>query len=342
MSPACRSCATMPDDTVLAMKLDERCAVIALTHDPKLDDHGADGGAEVAGVLRRRARLAREQRQAPRATRATSTSRDDEIARLHGPIGLYIGSRTPPEIAISILAEVTAVKNGVALPEMCDDRRREGEARALGRMRDGVAPMHWSPAVSKRRDPERLCSDVVAAHRPASLEISTCCVVLPVSVGTVAGTLAIASAAIAAHACLRPPSTSPRRPTAGPQTAVFAGGCFWGVEAVFRHVAGVSRAVSGYAGGTTKKPTYEMVSSGTDRPRRSGGGDVRSGRRSRTASFSACSSRSRTTRRSSTGRGRTSARSIARRSSTPTPSSGASRRPISRSSAPPRRSRARS
>ncbi|HEU4614029.1 MAG TPA: XdhC family protein, partial [Kofleriaceae bacterium] len=38
-----------------------------------------------------------------------------EIARLHGPIGLYIGSRTPPEIAISILAEITAVKNGVDL-----------------------------------------------------------------------------------------------------------------------------------------------------------------------------------------------------------------------------------
>ena len=47
-----------------------------------------------------------------------------------------------------------------------------------------------------------------------------------------------------------------------PQTAVFAGGCFWGVEAVFRHVKGVSRAVSGYAGGTTKNPSYEQVSSG--------------------------------------------------------------------------------
>ncbi len=47
-----------------------------------------------------------------------------------------------------------------------------------------------------------------------------------------------------------------------PQTAVFAGGCFWGVEAVFRHVKGVSRAVSGYAGGTTKNPTYEQVSGG--------------------------------------------------------------------------------
>ena len=43
---------------------------------------------------------------------------DAQIARLHGPIGLYIGSRTPPEIAVSILAEVTAVKNGVALPDI--------------------------------------------------------------------------------------------------------------------------------------------------------------------------------------------------------------------------------
>ena len=49
----------------------------------------------------------------------------------------------------------------------------------------------------------------------------------------------------------------------GPQTAVFAGGCFWGVEAVFRHVKGVSSAVSGYAGGAAKAADYETVSSGT-------------------------------------------------------------------------------
>lgn len=47
-----------------------------------------------------------------------------------------------------------------------------------------------------------------------------------------------------------------------PQTAVFAGGCFWGVEAVFRHVKGVSRAVSGYAGGAANTAEYDMVSTG--------------------------------------------------------------------------------
>ena len=46
-------------------------------------------------------------------------------------------------------------------------------------------------------------------------------------------------------------------------TAVFAGGCFWGVEAVFRHVKGVRSAVSGYAGGTKSSPSYEDVSTGS-------------------------------------------------------------------------------
>src|ERR687885_1490212 len=45
-------------------------------------------------------------------------------------------------------------------------------------------------------------------------------------------------------------------------TAVFAGGCFWGIEAVFEHVKGVQSATSGYAGGTTASPSYEEVSSG--------------------------------------------------------------------------------
>ncbi len=54
----------------------------------------------------------------------------------------------------------------------------------------------------------------------------------------------------------------PATAASGMQTAVFAGGCFWGVEAVYRHVKGVSSAVSGYAGGTTKNPDYSMVGSG--------------------------------------------------------------------------------
>ena len=45
-------------------------------------------------------------------------------------------------------------------------------------------------------------------------------------------------------------------------TAVFAGGCFWGVEAVFEHVKGVKSAVSGYAGGSVATPSYELVSTG--------------------------------------------------------------------------------
>ena len=44
---------------------------------------------------------------------------------------------------------------------------------------------------------------------------------------------------------------------------MFAGGCFWGVEAVFEHVKGVTSAVSGYAGGTTRSPTYGEVSTGS-------------------------------------------------------------------------------
>src|SRR5690349_24524276 len=49
---------------------------------------------------------------------------------------------------------------------------------------------------------------------------------------------------------------------AGQQTIVFAGGCFWGVQAVFQHVKGVVSATSGYAGGTVKNPSYEAVCTG--------------------------------------------------------------------------------
>jgi xanthine dehydrogenase accessory factor len=108
---------TMPDDTVVAMELDERCAVIALTHDPKLDDlallEALKSRAFYVGALGSRANNAKRRKR----LREFDVT-DAQIARLHGPIGLYIGSRTPPEIAVSILAEVTAVKNGVALPDV--------------------------------------------------------------------------------------------------------------------------------------------------------------------------------------------------------------------------------
>jgi xanthine dehydrogenase accessory factor len=110
--PGVRLVRTMPDDTVQAMKPDERSAVVALTHDPKLDDlalmEALKSRAFYVGAIGSRANN-EKRRERLREFDVTV----DEIARLHGPIGLYIGSRTPPEIAISILAEITAIKNGV-------------------------------------------------------------------------------------------------------------------------------------------------------------------------------------------------------------------------------------
>jgi xanthine dehydrogenase accessory factor len=108
---------TMPDDTVVDMKLDERCAVVALTHDPKLDDmallEALKSRAFYVGALGSRANNLKRRKRLEEFDLTL-----EQIARLHGPIGLYIGSRTPPEIAISILAEITAIKNGVALPDV--------------------------------------------------------------------------------------------------------------------------------------------------------------------------------------------------------------------------------
>src|SRR5262249_11338745 len=58
----------------------------------------------------------------------------------------------------------------------------------------------------------------------------------------------------------------------GRETIVVAGGCFWGVQAVFQHSKGVLSATSGYAGGTVKNPSYERVSSGTTGHAESGQG----------------------------------------------------------------------
>jgi xanthine dehydrogenase accessory factor len=102
----------MPDDVVIDMKLDSRSAVVALTHDPKLDDlalmEALKSNAFYVGAIG--SRLNNSKRR-ERLVEFDLTP--EQLARLHGPIGLYIGSKTPSEIAISILAEMTAIKNGV-------------------------------------------------------------------------------------------------------------------------------------------------------------------------------------------------------------------------------------
>ena len=67
----------------------------------------------------------------------------------------------------------------------------------------------------------------------------------------------------AAPAFPAPTADASHESAAAMDTAVFAGGCFWGVEAVFRHVRGVSSSVSGYAGGRVANPSYEQVTDGT-------------------------------------------------------------------------------
>ena len=82
------------------------------------------------------------------------------------------------------------------------------------------------------------------------------------------GALAIAAFAVAPsraaeEAVIIPAPAADAQPASGLQTAVIAGGCFWGVQGVFQHTAGVVNAVSGYAGGSKATADYNMVSMGT-------------------------------------------------------------------------------
>ena len=106
----------MPDDVVLAFKPDRRTCVVALTHDPKLDDLALLEALNteafyVGGIGSRRNNEARRARMIEHFDQT-----EESLARLRGPIGIYIGSKTPPEIAVSVMAEILAVKNGVTLP----------------------------------------------------------------------------------------------------------------------------------------------------------------------------------------------------------------------------------
>lgn len=106
----------MPDDVVRDFKADLRTCIIAVSHDPKLDDlallEALHGPAFYIGAIgsRRNSQLRRE-----RLIEHFGET-EQSLERLHGPIGIYIGSKTPAEIAVSVMAEVLAAKNAVNLP----------------------------------------------------------------------------------------------------------------------------------------------------------------------------------------------------------------------------------
>jgi xanthine dehydrogenase accessory factor len=116
----------MPDDAVLAFRPDRRSCVVALTHDPKLDDlallEALQSEAFYVGAIgSRRNADARRDRMIEHFDQTA-----ESLARLRGPIGIYIGSKTPPEIAVSVMAEILAVKNGVTLPREMEVARAKG------------------------------------------------------------------------------------------------------------------------------------------------------------------------------------------------------------------------
>jgi xanthine dehydrogenase accessory factor len=114
----------MPDDAVLAFRPDGHSVILTVSHDPKLDDMallealkseafyvGAVGSARTSAERRKRL--------------ADFDLSPQQIARLRGPVGLPIGSRTPPEIALAILADLIASRNGVILEKAARDTDRK-------------------------------------------------------------------------------------------------------------------------------------------------------------------------------------------------------------------------
>lgn len=112
----------MPDDAVLAIEPDPHTAIVALTHDPRLDDMALltalQSKAFYVGALG--SRINNEKRKSRLLTLGLS---EQDVGRLHGPIGLPIRSRTPAEIALSLMAEVVAIKNGALQQQDMAERR---------------------------------------------------------------------------------------------------------------------------------------------------------------------------------------------------------------------------
>ena len=107
----------MPDDVVREMVPDAHTAIVALTHDPKLDDmallEALQSRAFYVGALgSRRNQASRKQRLAEHFDLSA-----EELARLHGPVGLALGARTPAEIAVAIVAQIVQEKNAVSVSE---------------------------------------------------------------------------------------------------------------------------------------------------------------------------------------------------------------------------------
>lgn len=102
----------MPDDAVLEIQTDSRTAIVAITHDPKLDDmallEALKSKAFYVGAL------GSVRNQSKRRERLLSFDlSEQEISRLHGPVGLSIGSRTPAEIAVAVAAELVQVRRAL-------------------------------------------------------------------------------------------------------------------------------------------------------------------------------------------------------------------------------------
>lgn len=102
----------MPDDAVAEMSVDKRTAIVALTHDPKLDDLALMEGLKSPAfyVAALGSKLNNENRRKRLKLFDLSS---EQIADLKGPAGLSIGSKTPAEIAVSIAAELISIKNGL-------------------------------------------------------------------------------------------------------------------------------------------------------------------------------------------------------------------------------------
>jgi len=113
----------MPDDAVVAFKPDAHSVILTVSHDPKLDDMallealkseafyvGAVGSSRTSAERRKRL--------------ADFDLTAQQVARLHGPVGLSIGSRTTPEIAVSILADLIASRNGIVLEKVESESQR--------------------------------------------------------------------------------------------------------------------------------------------------------------------------------------------------------------------------